>query len=225
MLNHIRADMYRIVLGRGFVLLAVILTALTLLALVGLSSRFSAQTVFASYPAVSLLLYLFLSVVISDYTLREELQLKVLKNDMTTGISRGALYAAKYVLGALLLIGLWLIISAATSLTAALLMPPAEALDYSKSLVFPQQLLMLLQVLFCLGLFQLVGLFVQKTILVLLFCVALQQVVRLLGESFLVVQDVMLMINSGSLASFAVTAIAILAIVFAGALLFKKKEL
>lgn len=225
MLNHIKADMYRIILRKGFILLTAILTALTVLAVAGFSSRYSAQRVFSVYPSVSFFIYLFLSVLISDYTFREELQLKVLKNDMTTGVSRNTLYAAKYLSGIVLTVGLWLVISLATGAAAVVITSPAGAFEFFKGLFSLPQLLMLLQVFFCLGLFQLIGLFVQKTVLMLLICVVLQQVVRALGENIPPVQEFLNKFNSGSPVSFILTVLAIAVIVFSGSMLFTKKEL
>lgn len=225
MINHIKADIYRIILRKGFILLTVILTALIVLAVVGFSGKFSAETVFSTYPSVSFLIYLFLSVLISDYTFREELQLKVLKNDMTTGVSRGAIYVAKYLSGIILTLGFWIVISLSTCVVAGFLMSPAGALEFFKRLVSLSQLLMMLQVFFCLGLFQLIGLFVQKTILMLLICAVLQQIVTALGDKIPVIQDIMDKFNSNSLVSFILTVIAIIVIVFNGSILFNKKEL
>jgi hypothetical protein len=225
MLNHIKADLYRIILRKGFILLTIILTALTVLAVVGLSSKFSVETVISTYPSVSFLIYLFISVLINDYTFREELQLKVLKNDMTTGVPRNALYTAKYLSGVILTVGLLLIISLATGVAAAFLISPTRGLEFAKGLFSLPQLLMMLQVFFCLGLFQLIGLFVQKTVLMLLICAVLQQTVKSIGDSVPVIQDIMSQLNSGSLVSFLLTAIAIVVIVFAGSELFNKKEL
>lgn len=225
MLNHIKADMYRIILRKGFILLTIILTALTVLAVIGFSTKYSAERVFSTYPAVSFLIYLFLSVLISDYTFREELQLKVLKNDMSTGVSRNALYVAKYLSGVILTVGLWFVISLATGVTAGILMSPAGAFEFFKGLFSLPQLLMMLQVFFCLGLFQLIGLFVQKTILMLFICAVLQQAVTALGENAPVIQDIMNKFNSNSLVSFLLIAVGIMVIVFAGSMLFNKKEL
>jgi len=225
MLNHIKADMYRIFSQRGFILLTVILTALTVLTIIGFSSKYSVESIISVYPSVSFFIYLILSVLISDYTFREELQLKVLKNDMNTGVSRNALYAAKFLSGVILTLVIWLIISLAASAAAGIIASTTGAFEFLKGLVSMPQLLLLLQVFLCLGLFQLIGLFVQKTLLMLLICVVMQQVVRVLGESIPVMQDIMDKFYSGGLVSFLLTAFALVVIVFIGSVLFNKKEL
>jgi len=225
MLNHIKADMYRIIFRKGFIMLSVILTALTVLAIISFSSKYSMDSITLVYSSVSFFIYMILSVLISDYTFREELHLKVLKNDMTTGVSRSALYIAKYVSGILLTIGFWVVISLSASIAVGVIKSPAEAFEFFKGFFSLSQLLMILQVLLFLGLFQLIGLYVQKTILMLLICAVLQQVVRSLGDSVPVMQDLINQFNSNDLSSFMLTSIAVVVIVFSGSVLFNKKEL
>ncbi|WP_042350920.1 ABC transporter permease [Bacillus massiliigorillae] len=223
MLNHIKADLYRIIFRKSFILLAIILTGSTVLAFIGFSS--DPEKTLSFYTTISFLLYLFLSVLISDYTLREELELKVLKNDMTTGVSRNVLYISKYLSGVILTIALWLLISLAITVTAVFITSPAGAIDYMKELFSLPQLLIILQVLFCLGLFQLIGLFVRKTILLLLLCVALEKVFMVIVERVPLFQDLANKYSSNSFAAFLLTIFAIVAIVIIGSIVFKKKEL
>jgi len=222
MFNHIKADMHRIVFRKGFLTLFIILVAVSLLAVTGFSSKYSAEVVLTFYQGISYLMLLFFSVIVIDYTFKEEFYLRLTKNDMNTGVSRNVLYTSKYLSGVILIVGFWLIVSVAISLAVFWIGSTEQALKFFGELFSLQQLLMLLQILFFAGLFQLLALFVQKTILMILICGVLQQAVTSISEAIPVIKE---FINEDSVLSIAWTSVGILLIVYIGCLLFRRREL
>ncbi|GAA3410666.1 hypothetical protein ACFFNY_21195 [Paenibacillus hodogayensis] len=225
MFNHIKADMHRILLRKGFLNLTAILIAVSVLAVLGFSSQYSAEKVLSFYPAINFLLFLLISVVVNDYTLKEELYLKVIKNDMNTGVSRSQYYTSKFLSGVILIVTFWLVLSIVISVAAGFAASPEQAIQFFGGLFSLQQFLMILQVLFFVGVFQLFALFIQKTVLMLLICGVVQQGLNSIAKTVPHMQDILNKYNTGDFVSVFLTVLGIIAIVWVGCLLFNKKEL
>jgi hypothetical protein len=133
-------------------------------------------------PGVVYAAFCLMALVVTEVTFREDMQLGLYKNDVTSGVSRTGLYLAKLLTGALLMAGMWLLCSLSCVLSAGF----GYGFDYGPALLrnmsSPMNWLWFVWTLMYMALFQAVGVVVKKTVALLVVCVALNAVVVGAGD-------------------------------------------
>lgn len=181
MLNYIRADLYRI-LSRPLPWLWFLIAAGSpALAVLGMGKQYELAQVLLGVQVGIYIVFIFLSLILNEYTFREDMQLGMLKNDTTSGISRGKLFMAKYLTGVFMEAVLWVVCSVCAVIACGHIFGMAYILSYWKTLFSVQTVSWLFNNLLFLALFQVISIFVKKTSGLILVCLIVSTFVSRLG--------------------------------------------
>lgn len=170
MLNYICADLYRI-FSRPFSWLACLTASLLpALAILGVGESYGTEKVILGVQAGIYILFIFLSLLLNEFTFREDMQLGMMKNDTTSGISRGQLFTSKYLTGASIEVVLWGFCSACAVLASGSVFGMDRLVSYIEGIFSLQAVRWILTNLLLLALFQVISIYVKKTSGLILVC-------------------------------------------------------
>ena len=181
MLNYIRADLYRIFSRPVSWLVCLSAAAFPALAVLGVGEQYSMEQVLVGLQVGIYMLFLFLGLLLNEYTFREDMQLGMMKNDTTSGVSRFELYTAKYFSGMMIEVFLWVICSVASAIACSQVFGMKVILDCFGAVFSVQAISWLLNNLLLLALFQVISIFVKKTSALVLASLAISAMVGNLG--------------------------------------------
>ncbi|MBQ8681291.1 MAG: hypothetical protein IJ509_00040 [Bacilli bacterium] len=174
MLNYMKADLYRIFTKKSIWIWSLALIILPTLLVVGATSEYGSAMILKVLPIGIYIEFIIVSIIVSDYTFREEKELNLYKNDTTCGISKGKIFVSKYLTGILIEIVLWLLCSLFMLFICAISF--GNFFEYVKVIFSIQIVNFLLMDFFYLSLFQLLGIFIRKTSTLILMCIVISSV-------------------------------------------------
>lgn len=174
MLNYIKADLYRIFTKKSIWIWSLALIIVPTLLVVGAISEYGSVMILKVLPIGIYVEFIIVSIIVSDYTFREEKELNLYKNDTTCGISKGKMFVTKYLTGVLIEIILWLLCSLLMLFVCAISF--GNFFEYLKVIFSIQIVNFLLMDFFYLSLFQLLGIFIRKTSTLILMCIVISSV-------------------------------------------------
>jgi ABC-type transport system involved in multi-copper enzyme maturation permease subunit len=110
MINYIKADLYRIMTRRSFYIWSFAFIVIPAVLLIPASGIYPVETLLAVIPNLIYVVFCMMTLIVTEYTFRDDMQRGVYKNDTTNGVSRTVIYLAK-LLGGVLLTAIWWIVS------------------------------------------------------------------------------------------------------------------
>lgn len=232
MLNYIRADLYRIFSRPFSWLVCLIISILPALAVLGVGENYSTEQVMLGVQVGIYILFIFLSLLLNEYTFREDMQLGMMKNDTTSGVSRGRLFTSKYLTGVLIEVVLWGFCSTCAVLASGYIFGMDHMVSYIGGIFSLQAVSWILTNLLLLALFQVISIYVKKTSGLILVCLIISAFIsnfeNLLAQAVPGAESAFLLVPgySGAQAAsaLAVPFIGIVILLAVGCFLFQRSE-
>ncbi|MFF2910643.1 hypothetical protein [Paenibacillus sp. NPDC057934] len=239
MLNYCKADLYRIGTRLSFLVWCFILIAVPALLIIGVSSHYAPSIVVHVVPGIMYVAFFFITLIITEYTFREDMQLGLYKNDTTSGITRTTIFISKYFSGLLLLLLMWILCSASTMASVFYSFGTADGSTLLQEMVSTTMISYFLSIAAYLALFQMLSVLIQKTASLILVCIlsstVLSNISHLLGSTFPGFSRVLTFLNPVAensapsvtlqIVMLTIPVVCVLVLLGIGSFLFRKKEL
>ncbi|OBZ19348.1 hypothetical protein A8L34_07515 [Bacillus sp. FJAT-27264] len=239
MLNYCKADLYRIGTRFSFVLWCFVLIAVPALLIIGVGSHYAPSIVVQIVPGIMYAAFFFITLIITEFTFREDMQLGLYKNDTTSGITRTTIFISKYFSGLLLLLLMWILCSASAVASVFYSFGTADGNTLLQEMVSTTMISYFLSIAAYLALFQMLSVLIQKTASLILVCIlcstVLSNISHMLGSASPGFSKVLTSLNPAvensapsvtiQIVMLTIPVICILMLLLIGSFLFRKKEL
>jgi hypothetical protein len=239
MLNYCRADLYRIGTRFSFLVWCFILIAVPALLIIGVGSHYAASIVVQIVPGLMYVAFFLITLIITEYTFREDMLLGLYKNDTTSGITRTTIFISKYFSGVLLLLLMWVLCSASTVASIFYSFGTADGSSLLQEMVSTTMISYFLNIAAFLTLFQMLSVLIQKTASLILVCIlcstVLSNISHMLGSNFPGLSKVLASLNpvvensspsvTLQIVMLTIPMVSIVILLMIGSFLFRKKEL
>lgn len=170
MINYIKADFYRIFRRKNIYISFMVLILIIPLIMFGAAKSYGVKTVINVINPIFYVIFFFISLSVNDYCLREDISLGILKNDMTTGVSRKKIYLSKFISGLILLLIFEILVYLLAYLGIGLASSFNESLPVIKNIFTTTNICFMFRIIGSFTLFQVGCLFATKTMQLFILC-------------------------------------------------------
>ncbi|MFC3745225.1 hypothetical protein [Paenibacillus sp. GCM10012306] len=239
MLNYCKADLYRIGTRFSFLVWCFVLIAVPALLIIGVGSHYAPSIVVRIVPSLMYAAFFFITLIITEYTFREDMQLGLYKNDTTSGITRMTIFISKYFSGLLLLLLMWILCSASVLASVFYSFGAADGNTMLQEMGSTTMISNFLSIAAYLALFQMLSVLIQKTASLILVCILcstiFSNVSNMLSSTFPGLSKVLAYLNPVAensapsvtlqIVMLIIPVVCVVVLLGVGSFLFRKKEL
>jgi hypothetical protein len=163
MINYIKADLYRIMTRRSFHIWSFAFIVIPAVLLIPASGIYPVGTLLAVIPNLIYVVFCMMTLIVTEYTFRDDMQRGLYKNDTTNGVSRIAIYLAKLLSGVLLTALWWVVCSLSCAASVVYSFGAERGFALLESMTSLRMISLFLWTIVFLSLFQTISVVFQRT--------------------------------------------------------------